>query len=1044
MNAYEDLPIGIDLGTTFSCIGVYKNAAVEIIPNEIGDRITPSVVCFLDDEILVGEQTKYKTFKNPKNIIYAVKRIIGRDFDQEEVQKDIKELFTYKVINEKGMPKIEINYSNGKKDIFSPQEISAKVLAKLKQSAEVYLDRKINKVVITVPAYFSQTQKEATIEAGKIAGLEVIKIINEPTAAALAYGFGKCQKNNNNNIDLFGRKIILDENQQYNSNKIEEEDEENKNIINENETKKIFVFDLGGGTLDVTLLDLEEDNISVINHGGRMHLGGEDFDNILLNYCIEKFKKQTSIDLNEKDDLDKEKYIKEKIRLKQKCEMIKRELSEKYEAKLEIELLAEGKDLNLTITRAKFENLCKDKFEECFEPIKEILNENEINDIVEILLVGGSTRIPKIQEELKKFFNKNINIKLNPDEAVAYGATIEAAMEMGKFSEDITLLDVIPFSIGVCSSGQYMFKYFEKGAKIPCKHTQVFETPNGARAGIEIYEGEHKLVKYNYPLGKFVFELDYIRPEEQKKDEYYFHNGKSLIDITFELNNDSILTVSVVQRYTKKSQTIVIENDKCKLSEEEIEEARKKQKNDNKPNTNLTEKMIKEKNYKYEIFNLVTKIKDSKNNSEKIEYLKKLKNIIEKFIDAFTKEVVSFWRYNNNTESIMYYEKMYFYLNYLFTAYSYLLSLEAGEKKTITKNIKKYLEIFSNNHTSYCPSLVNIFVNNDNVLYAELFIQILGYYSERGLNYLDGKNKNRRNAKNFFEECLLIINKNNIREKVENLNKLKNNLEEIENNCKESINKIKAEKILEKYPKFNLCELIKGEDFGIDEIIDILDEFQEALKLLEKPKAKSEKELKAVYLANIMKIEFKIFKSNKYEDLLKMLETIEKCIDLKLEVPKGCNTSDPWFKEICDIKLEIEKEIEKIKNNPIEEENKIKREIKEELDKIDEEFKKIFKKNEDIYKPDKIIKENIIDFVFFILTYYKPLGLKEEFNFKNKEEFIMIYNSKTKKLMKELRKRYHPQRYKGDKEEQRKKYCIMENIETKLNILENTSKENFI
>ena len=499
MNEYEDLPIGIDLGTTFSCIGVYRNAAVEIIPNEIGDRITPSVVCFLDDETLVGEQTKYKTLKNPENIVYAVKRIIGRDSYQEEVKKDIKELFTYKVINKNGMPIIEINYSNGKKETYSPQEISAKVLAKLKKSAEEYLGRKFTKVVITVPAYFSQTQKNATIEAGKIAGLEVIKIINEPTAAALAYGFGKCQKNNN--IDLFGRNIILDENQQYNNNKIEKEDKENKNIINEKETKKIFVFDLGGGTLDVTLLELEEDNISVINHSGRMHLGGEDFDNILLNYCIEKFKKQTSIDLNENNDL----YIKEKIRLKQKCEMIKRELSEKYEAKLEIESLVKGKDLNLTITRANFEYMCKDKFEECLEPIKEILkSEKEINDIDEIILVGGSTRIPKIQEELKKFFNKNINIKLNPDEAVAYGATIEAAMEMGKFSEDITLLDVIPFSIGIAADGKSMFKYFEKGAKIPCNHTQVFETRNGGKTGIEIYEGENELVKYNYPENFFL------------------------------------------------------------------------------------------------------------------------------------------------------------------------------------------------------------------------------------------------------------------------------------------------------------------------------------------------------------------------------------------------------------------------------------------------------------------------------------------------------------------------------------------------------------
>ena len=242
MNEFEELPIGIDLGTTFSCIGVYRNASVEIIPNEIGDRTTPSIVSFIDDEIFVGEETQYKTLKDPKNTVYAVKRIIGRDFDDEEVQKDIKNLFSYKVINVKGKPMIEINHSNGKKETFSPQEISAKVLDKLKRSAELFLGKKIKKVVITVPAYFNQKQKEATIEAGKIAGLEVIKIINEPTAASLAYGFGKCLKNNNN--DLMGRNL-LEENQSNDSNDNEME-EGNENVINEEETKKMLVFDLGG------------------------------------------------------------------------------------------------------------------------------------------------------------------------------------------------------------------------------------------------------------------------------------------------------------------------------------------------------------------------------------------------------------------------------------------------------------------------------------------------------------------------------------------------------------------------------------------------------------------------------------------------------------------------------------------------------------------------------------------------------------------------------------------------------------------------------
>ena len=332
MNKFEDLPIGIDLGTTFSCIGVYRNGEVEIIPNEIGDRTTPSVVYFIDDEIYVGEQTEYEKLKDPKNKIYAVKRIIGRKFKDEEVQKDIS-MFSYKVSNNKGRPQIEVN-SNGIKK-YSPEEISAKVLMKLKESAEDFLGREIKKVVITVPAYFTERQKQATKNAGEIAGLDVIKIINEPTAASLAYGFGKCQ--NNNGIKLLGKNIFFEDNIKNNifTNK--------KN--NKKEIKKILVFDLGGGTLDVTLLELEKEDIRILAHDGIMHLGGEDFDNILVQYCIEYFKKKTKIDLN------KEEYITQKSRLKRHCERAKRELTYMDETEIEVESIAKGKDLFLKLTR---------------------------------------------------------------------------------------------------------------------------------------------------------------------------------------------------------------------------------------------------------------------------------------------------------------------------------------------------------------------------------------------------------------------------------------------------------------------------------------------------------------------------------------------------------------------------------------------------------------------------------------------------------------------------------------------------------------------
>ena len=659
MENYENLPIGIDLGTTFSCIGVYRNAAVEIIPNEKGDRNTPSIVSFLDDDIYVGEQTEYKRLKDPKNKIYAIKRIIGRNFNDKKVQKDINN-FTYIVKNNKGRPQIEIN-SNGIKR-YSPEEISAKILAKLKKSAEVFLQQSIKKVVITVPSYFTERQKKATKDAGEIAGLDVIKIINEPTAASLAYGFGKCQ--NNNGGKLLGKNITFDDIEQ-NTYKNNYENNYKK------ETQNILVFDLGGGTLDVTLLELEEGDITVKAHSGKMHLGGEDFDNILVEYCINYFKSKTSIDLNENE------FIKQKLRLKEHCEKAKKELSYKDETKIEVESIAKGKDLFLKLTRAKFEDLCKDVFNLIKDRILEVLEKSgdKKNEIDEIILVGGSTRIPKIQSILKEFFNgKELNKSLNPDEAIVYGATIEAAIQMGEYSEDVVLLDVCPFSLGIAvdnpenhdDSEMLMSKVIERGTKLPCKKVKYFKPADDYTSSIlfQVFEGESRYIKNNYPLGKFT--LSNI-PKKKKE--------KVLIALIFELDEDSILTVTAIEEKKKSTNSIVIKNDKGGLSRNEIEKAIIKQENEI-IGKDLEPAMILERNYKNEITKLFSKINSLTDPVEQFYNLQQLQNCIENFIETFNKDII---------DNFTYKQKIYYYLTYLFNAYSASLNF----KELINEEMKE-------------------------------------------------------------------------------------------------------------------------------------------------------------------------------------------------------------------------------------------------------------------------------------------------------------------------------------------------------------------
>jgi len=997
MENYEDLPIGIDLGTTYSCIGVYRNAAVEIIPNEKGDRTTPSIVSFLDDDIYVGEQTEYKRLKNPKNKIYAVKRIIGRDYEHKEVLEDINN-FSYKVINNNGRPQIEVN-SNGIKK-YSPEEISAKVLAKLKKSAEAFLQKDIKKVVITVPAYFTERQKQATKNAGEIAGLDVIKIINEPTAAALAYGFGKCQNNNGSN--LLGKKIIFDEipASTFRSNFTDN--------VNHKETQNILVFDLGGGTLDVTLLELEEGDITVKAHSGKMHLGGEDFDNILVQYCIEKFKIKTSIDLND------EKYLKQKLRLKEHCEKAKRELSYRTDILIEIESLIKGKDLDFKLTRAKFEDLCKEKFDLCKEPILEVLEKSntEKNDIDEIVLVGGSTRIPKIQSMLKEFFDgKELNRKLNPDEAVAYGATIEAALQMGKYEEDVVLLDVCPFSLGIAVVNRedkknedisLMSEVIKKGTKLPCKKTKNFYPSEDYQHHIlfRVFEGENKYIKNNYLLGKFY--LDNLPLKKAKE---------ITIEVTFELDEDSILTVTAIEKDNKSnSNSIVIKNDKGGLSKNEIEKAKENQENETF-GKDLEPAMIIESNYKKEINELFNKVNSLTDQLEQFQTLIQLQKCIENFISTFNKD---------NEDNFTYKQKMHYFLTYLFHTYSSILNfksyLSEEEKEDIISKVNNYLELYEKKGINFATSLVKIFNDNENEIFGEFCIQLLSFYSQRATEFYS--NNEKKNSKHFLEEALSIIEKYSIKKRVENDSELLDRFNSILSNCDELLNIIKAESI-EKYCKsFSKDILIKEEDYQTDEEkLDILDRFKDALLFLKNPQKRADKLLKAIYLANIVKIEFKMFNSNNYDTLIKM---IEDCINLKLSVPEGCISPNlDWFNEICNIKTEIEQKQLIQKENPKEVEKKIKEKLNDVLSELDSKF-----------------KQGKISFFYYILTEHPPNGIDNDFIFSNPKDLENSYNSNKKKFMKKLRRLYNPMRYKGNKEEEQKLHSIMQEISMKLNIFE--------
>ena len=975
---------GLDLGTTFSCIGVFKNGGVEIIPNRNGDKITPSIITIIDqDTILKGEETIDHLVRDYDSSIYAIKRFIGRDFKKPEVKEEIiKGNFPFKITenSETNHLIVEIE-KNGKIMQFNLEEISSFIIRKMVDNAEEYLKRKINKLVITVPANFTDAQRKATKQAAELAGLEVLRLINEPTAAAIAYG-------------LQGKNININQN--------------------------ILIFDLGGGTFDVTILKIvkQEGDIEkcfeILSSCGDKFLGGEDFDNKLVEYFLDKFCKKNELSIKEiKND---KKAIK---RLKIACENIKRVLSSKEETILCINNFYNNRDIEEKITSSYFELLCNDLFIKLEKPLKEALIQAKLNEnqIKEIILVGGSTRIPKIEYILSDFFkNANINNSINPDETVAYGATLMAAKILIKNSyltSEFNLMDISPFSLGtdiknnskdkdIQKEGDIMSVIIKRGSKIPIHNIETYSTTydNQKNVSINVYEGEKKYVKYNHLLKKASLPLLTEKPAGQVK-----------IKVKFEIDVNGILTVTGKEEGKDNLLEIKIKNDGIVLTEDEMKKIKEK-------NQKYMEKCKKKMNIDYNNLKETLKqyqdaLKDIEDEEDKFDILMGCINFLEKFIDKFDQDF--------DNETIV--EKFYIYIKELFSSYTQVLQLkkylDKGDQERIKSNIKKYLNIFIKLSSGYLDNLLEVLKDLPKKIFFEIIVFIMEKFNECGLNCLKEMKKFcRYNTLKYFEKTKKLFSKyiitpnkllfdNEIRDKCILQMKI----------CNEYIDDLNSYIILlcEDAIKFNKLissgtgltdkkKLLLDDNEGYQMILETYE------KMLPQYEGKGDKR-EAIILANMIKINVRLLGNANYKMYYVMAKRCEFIV-------RDINPKPEWFTEFYKIFKELK---DKCPPNIDEEimKDQIKHKYKTEFEEIDNKFNQ---------------RVNNIQFIDFILKKKPYKGYEEDKkDKKNKKDF----GEESQELLSYLKAKYSPNEYTYNPQDEASQlnYCLIEYIDQYLNRL---------
>ena len=997
----ENYALGLDLGTTFSCIGVYRNGEVEIIPNRNGDKITPSMVTILDkDKILCGEETLNNLVKNYDSTIYAIKRFIGRNFLDSKVQNDLKkENFPFKITYDSDgkHPSVEVTKDN-QIIKFSLEEISSFVIKKLVESAQNFLKNKINQLVITVPANFNVAQRNCTEQAAKLADIKVLRIINEPTAAALAYGLQNKENTSNG---------------------------------------KILVFDLGGGTFDVTILKInksKEENFEVISTKGNKFLGGEDFDNKLVDFFLDKFCKKFQI---KKEDIFTNKKIIKNLKIS--CENIKRVLSVSNYTTLNINNFYNNIELNENITREEFEEICDDLFMELKKPLEEALQDAHIgkDGISEIVLVGGSTRIPKIKTMLKDYFGKNckINDSINPDEAVAYGATLMAAkivLNKDKFLSGFNLLDITPLSLGIeiknvstnmdiLKEGLLMSVIIKRASQIPHNNSQIYETVSDYQkeARIVIYEGEKKYVKYNHKLGELILKDLTPKPKGQVK-----------IKVKFFIDVNGILDVTASELSEKGEELrpvkTEIEYQSIGLNDKIIEQLKEKNKKyfdkiriDLESFTN-TREALKE----YE-----DGLKDNEEEEEIYYILMNYKTTYEIFIDKLDKD------FENETM----FERYYLHLKELFEYYVKIFNCNPKidsineDKEAIIEKIKDYLKYFTEKISGYLFFLLDILKSSPKKYFFEIVVFTIEQTNIKGKKCLEERKEFcRYNCLTYFERSYLLFTKY-----IENISKMGSCPPKLMNNCKEQIricllylDEVRTNSILLLEDSIKEGKLIKSHNSGFtnstiglkftkDEEKEkneiILQNYEKMLREIKtnnfikneanKNPIKQEPNItEAICIANIIKISYSFLGNGNFK---RFMELGERCQFLAKNLGK---TGSEWYKEFDALFIKIKNDYKDSENSKKNIKDTILKKYKDKFDEVDKVF------NE---------KKNNKQFIEFILKKYPFKGYKNEKMDYSKEQELLLY----------LRGKYHPDQYKynNDDENSQFQYFIIQLIESYLN-----------